>query len=280
MPSLSAGPLAPQTPSRPFEIQAHRGARSLFAENTIPAFTAAADLGVRVVELDLTVSADMQAFVAHDPWIELQGGRRRPIYAMHSQEVVRFDCGAPDPRFPGQQRVRSSRPLLSEVFRSVDRHLEASREPMTYNLELKSWPSRDNLFHPPPAVFVRLVLEAARRVGVLRRIRIQSFDLRVVREAWRQMPEVPCGLLVERSDAIRPSLRRLGFRPAWVNPRHPLLTAELVRHLHALGIRTAAWTVNDPREMLRLSGMGVDAIITDHPERALAFASEGGNRYL
>ncbi len=52
-----------------FEIQAHRGARSFFPENTIQAFCKAADLGVRVVELDLVVSKDHQIVVSHDPWL-------------------------------------------------------------------------------------------------------------------------------------------------------------------------------------------------------------------
>jgi len=272
----AAGPRAPH----PFEIQAHRGARSLFPENTLPAFIAAADLGVRVVEFDLTVSADMQLVVAHDPWIETLGGWR-PIHAMHSEEVARYDCGEPDPRFPRQLRVRASRPHLREVFRAVERHLEGAARPMTYNLELKSWSSRDGLLHPPPDIFVRLVLECAGAAGLLERIRIQSFDSRVVRAARFERAAVECGLLVEESFSLRPALRRLGFRPDWLNPRHTLVTPDLVRHLHALGIRTAPWTVNDPGEMLRLHRLGADGLITDHPERALAlFATDGANRYL
>ena len=51
-----------------FEIQAHRGARLFFPENTLQAFFKAADLGVRVVELDLVVSKDNKIVVSHDPW--------------------------------------------------------------------------------------------------------------------------------------------------------------------------------------------------------------------
>ncbi|ABB23037.1 glycerophosphodiester phosphodiesterase family protein [Pelodictyon luteolum] len=278
---VPAGPPVPRPLSGSFEIQAHRGARSLFPENTIAAFIGAADLGIRVVELDLIVSADLQLVVSHDPWINVHGGRR-PIYAMHSEDVAGYDCGAPDPRFPLQQRIRASRPLLCDVFRAVDIHLAGAGpgELMAYNLELKSWPSRDRLFHPPPALFARLVLDAALSAGVLGRIRIQSFDWRVVREAWKRMPAIPYGILVERAGAIRPSLRHLGFRPQWLNPHYCLATPALVRHLHASGIQTAPWTVNDPGLMLRLRDIGVDGIITDHPERALRFASEGGNRYL
>jgi glycerophosphoryl diester phosphodiesterase len=279
--AVPAGPAAPRTLTGSFEIQAHRGARFLFPENTIAAFIGAADLGIRVVELDLVVSADMQLVVSHDPWITLPGGRRL-IHSMHSDEVAGYDCGTPDPRFPLQQQIRASRPLLCDVFRAVDIHLSGvgPGELMTYNLELKSWPSRDRLFHPPPAMFARLVLDAASFAGVLGRIRIQSFDWRVVREAWKCMSTIPYGILVERVGAIRSSLRHLGFRPQWLNPHYSLATPALIGHLHACGIKTAPWTVNNPAVMLHLRDIGADGIITDHPERALRFATEGGNRYL
>jgi glycerophosphoryl diester phosphodiesterase len=35
------------------------------------------------------------------------------------------------------------------------------------------------------------------------------------------------------------------------------------------GIRAMAWTVDDPAEMKRLAGMGVDSLITNEPLLAL-----------
>ncbi len=88
-----------------FEVQAHRGARSFFPENTLQAFCKAADIGVRVLELDLVVSTDHEIVGSHDPWLSAplcsdpQGhpfaldDRWHIIYNMCYEEIACFDCG-------------------------------------------------------------------------------------------------------------------------------------------------------------------------------------------
>ena len=43
-----------------------------------------------------------------------------------------------------------------------------------------------------------------------------------------------------------------------------------------LGIKVLPWTVNDPIEMARLIGMGVDGIITDYPDRLRRVMAQRG----
>jgi len=47
----------------------------------------------------------------------------------------------------------------------------------------------------------------------------------------------------------------------------PLVTPELISHARAHEVAIHVWTVNDPEEMARLLDLGVDGIVTDHPER-------------
>jgi glycerophosphoryl diester phosphodiesterase len=44
---------------------------------------------------------------------------------------------------------------------------------------------------------------------------------------------------------------------------HPLWTAEWVSACQANGLRTLAYTVNDPASVQRLTGLGLDGLITD-----------------
>ena len=53
-----------------FDASGHRGARGLLPENSLPAFEAALDLGVRTLELDLHFTQDGHVVVWHDPIIE------------------------------------------------------------------------------------------------------------------------------------------------------------------------------------------------------------------
>ena len=48
-----------------------------------------------------------------------------------------------------------------------------------------------------------------------------------------------------------------------------LVTPALVRSAHRRGLKLFVWTVNQPVEMRKLAGWGVDGLITDHPDRAL-----------
>jgi len=250
---------------RPFEIQAHRGARSFFPENTLQAFCSAVGLGFRVVELDLHVSFDRQIVVAHDPLLPsgkgLRGAGRsgQRIFSLTYSRIAGYDCGAPHPDFPLQQRIAASPPLLSDVFACVEGHMADSRSTgkMVYNLEIKSWPGRDGILHPPPRDYAALVLGVVRAAGMLHRVRLQSFDWRVVREVYRQAPDASCGLLAEKASSIRPNLRRLGFTPNWLNPLSTLATRRLVRQLQARGMRVVPWTVNTAEEASRIRNIGV-----------------------
>lgn len=277
--------------AKDFEIQAHRGARAFFPENSVQAFCHAATLGVRVVELDLVVSKDHEIVVSHDPWLaaplcsDPQGEPLSPedqwryiIYAMPYADIATFDCGRPHPSFPQQARIITNKPLLTTVFREVDAFMASvgMSGSMLYNLEIKSWPDKDGLFHPPPAPYAKLVVQLVEKAGLSSRVRIQSFDERVVREAWRLNPALCYGLLIDHknnAEDIQRLLTKAGFLPAYLNPHYSLVEHELTDLLHERGIRMIPWTVNAPEAMVAMQQIGADGIITDYPELAIALFS-------
>jgi glycerophosphoryl diester phosphodiesterase len=268
-----------------FEIQAHRGGRALFPENTLHAFFHAADLGVRVLELDLLVSKDHQLVVSHDPWLSaplcadpaghplcFEERFRYLLFDMLYSDIASYDCGLSNPSFPGQVHVVTCKPLLATVFREVDAYMASAgmKGRMIYNLEIKSWPDKDGIFHPPPDRYAALLLQLVEAAGLSLRVRIQSFDKRVVREAWRLNPQLCYGLLIEKRKHIGRSLLEPGFVPRYVNPHFSLVDRELTDTLHDQGIGMIPWTVNRCEEMLAMKQVGADGIITDYPERAIA----------
>ncbi|MFZ4524050.1 MAG: glycerophosphodiester phosphodiesterase family protein [Chlorobium sp.] len=272
-----------------FEIQAHRGARSFFPENTLQAFCHAAALGVRVLELDLVVSKDHELVVSHDPWLSaplcsdpqghplsMEDRWRYIMYEMQYADISTFGCGLPHPSFPLQGRVVACKPLLATVFREVDAFMASGgmKGRMIYNLEIKSWPDKDAVFHPSPDKYAALVLQLIQAEGLSSRVRIQSFDSRVIREAWKLNSQLCYGLLIDQANPVPKSLQALGFVPRYVNPHFSLVDREMMDTLHNQNMLVIPWTVNDVEVMLAMKRLGADGVITDYAEQAIALFSE------
>jgi glycerophosphoryl diester phosphodiesterase len=266
-----------------FDVQGHRGARGLKPENTIPAFLTALDSGVTTLEMDVVITKDKQVILSHEPWmsasicLDTAGNsftekeeKKYNIYQLTYNAVKRFDCGSSgNERFPRQEKMKISKPLLSEVIVAVENHIRSySLYEVDYNIEIKSTPQTDKKFHPAVEEYSDLVYNLIDQYLPMERIVIQSFDPRVLKYWHKKYPDVRLALLVENKRSVDQNLNALGFRPSIYSPYYKLLTKENINHLHRLRIRVIPWTVNEESEMLSFKGMGVDGFITDYPDRA------------
>ncbi len=293
--------IAKAQPIPTFDVQGHRGARGLQPENTIPAFLAALDLGVTTVEMDLAITKDGQIIVSHEPWMAAEFCRKPDgtefskkdelqynIYQMTYDEVRQWDCGSkPHPRFPQQQKQKISKPLLADVIVAIENHIKSyTKYEVDYNIEIKSEPAGDSIFHTAPAEFSDRVYQLLDQYLPMERIVIQSFDFRVLRYWHEKYPQVRLAALVENKKSPEENLNDLGFIPSIYSPDFSLLTKAKVKWLHTQKVdssekkpkqksktrlRVIPWTVNEAKDMLVLKGMGVDGLITDYPDRAAAY---------
>lgn len=267
--------------SAELDIQGHRGARGLLPENTIPAFLAALEHGVTTLELDLAVTSDGQLVVSHEPWMNHSictdstgqdftedEARKFNIYQMSLKQVQRFDCGSKgNPNFADQRAMEVSKPSLAEVFDAVDGQMKGGT--INYNIEIKSAPEGDNLFHPDPQAFSDLVYSFIDGRVDWQYITIQSFDFRVLRYFHETYPEVRLAALVENQKTPAQNISDLGFTPDIYSSWYKDLTADDVVDLHNQNVLVVPWTVNEPQDMQMLIDWGVDGIITDFPDRAV-----------
>ncbi len=275
-----------------FDKEGHRGCRGLMPENTIPAYLKAIDLGVTTLEMDAVITKDSQVVMSHEPFfnhevttkpdgsfVTEQEEKSLNIYHMAYDEVKTYDVGMkPHPRFPKQQKLHAIKPLLKDVIDSVESYAERNnKHPLQYNIETKCTSATDNLYHPAPDKFVKLLMKVIKEKKVEDRIIIQSFDIRTLQYLHQHYPPIKTALLIEEDDkkSFALQLKDLGFIPTIYSPAYQLVTPLLVKQCHDTGIKLIPWTVDDKAEIERLKNLGVDGIITDYPNLLPPSLAEG-----
>ena len=267
-----------------FDIEGHRGCRGLYPENTIVAFINAVKLGVNTLEMDMQISKDGKIVISHDYYmgdnicstpdgkpVNAADIEKYKIYTLTYDEIKKFDCGSlGNAKFPEQQKVATVKPLLSEVIDTVEKYIkEHNLPPVRYNIETKSTDKTDDINHPKPAVFARMVYDLIKQKGVINKCILQSFDPRTLQEMRKIDPNVTTALLVENLKGLKGNLKELGFNPAIYSPNYMLVNKKLIRACHRLHILVLPWTVNDEKKMVELKNMGVDGLISDYPDREI-----------
>jgi glycerophosphoryl diester phosphodiesterase len=271
------------------DVQGHRGARGLMPENTIPAFIKALEIGASTLELDAVISRDKQVVVSHEPFlshiicyspeglpITEEEEKDYNLYEMTYEEISQCDCGSRvHPRFAEQQKLAVGKPLLSEVIEAAETYVaEQDAASVYYNIETKSRPSGDNIFHPEPAGFVDLIMEVVREKGIEERVILQSFDIRTLQYAHEAYPGLKLALLIENVKSARANVSELGFVPDIYSPYYRLLNKKTMKYAREEGMKVIPWTVNKPRAIKKMIRMGVDGIISDYPDRVMDAVKE------
>lgn len=282
-------------------IHGHRGARGHRPENTLAGADFAIRAGCDAIEVDLQRLGDGNVVLYHDPVVTSRlashtcHGRNfapLPLADVGLQELGVFDVGKAHPesdvlsRFPDQQPVSGARiPSLDDFMSFMADHAPAN---VIVNLELKSEGKASGDWIPQ---YVGRVLDSVNRFGFIERVFLQSFDWRLATEARLQAPELLTGMLTDMQVNGTPRIPMAGKPVHWTggldladfgdsipqmiiaaggrvwSSNHLDLTKNQVREAQALGLLVYSWTVNEPAHMKRIIAMGVDAIITDYPDR-------------
>lgn len=265
------------------DVQGHRGCRGLMPENTIPAMLRAIDLGVTTLEMDVVITADNRVVLSHEPFMNAEISTRPDgttfstreqkqfnVYRMTLAELQRWDVGMkPHPKFPRQQRLPAVKPLLEDVIDSVEAYVrKKGLKQIRYNIETKCQPATDEVYHPGPERFTKLLMDVLMKKKVSERVTIQSFDIRTLQVIHTSHPSMSLAYLIENSNklAVEDNINLLGFTPAIYSPAFQLVDQKLLDACRKLRMKIIPWTVNDKENIDRLTAMGVDGMITDYPD--------------
>ncbi len=265
-----------------FDKEGHRGCRGLMPENTIPAMLKAIDLGVTTLEMDISFTKDKVAVLSHEPFfnhdittlpdgsfITQQDEKKYNIYQMSFAESQQYDVGLKaHPRYPNRPSIKATKPAFTTMVDSVENYLAQHGLPkVDYNIETKTMPATDNIFHPAPEEFVERLMTLIKEKGIEKRVIIQSFDFRTLKIIHQQYPGIRTAMLIEGHDkrSLEEQLTDLGFTPTIYSPEFSLVNKNLINTCHDKKILVIPWTVNDKNKIRELKEAGVDGIISDYP---------------
>ena len=238
---------------RKIEVWAHRGASGYAPENTLEAFSLAIAQGADGIELDVHLSADGQVVVAHDETVNRVSDGSGRIADLTLAALKALNFHKPKPRYAPVCRI----PTLEEALALL------APAGLALNIELK------NDAEPYPGLEERCV-ELVDRAGMWERVWFSSFNHQSLARIKAIDPSLRCGALYGQAppDPFAHA-RQLGIEA--LHPHHGTLRggASLLAACHAGGLRVHAWTINDAQTVRAMARVGVDAVITNYPDRAI-----------
>ena len=238
------------------KVIGHKGAGSVAPENTRASLERAIKMGVDGVEIDIWPTADRQFVVFHDADLLRLTGRSGWTMSLTSNEIHDIEIGSRfSPEFTGEHVL-----LLEEALEIISSRVELF-------LEVKR--TRHDL--PHYGWLEDRLLEILEKYHAFPWTLVISFDHRTTAELRRRDGKVRLGMLYagewlklwEEVEALSPE----ALLPHWAQT-----TSSLIDAAHRKGIEVYPWVVNHDEWMEKFMHMGVDGIITDHPDRLLKLA--------
>lgn len=230
-------------------IIGHRGARGHAPENTMASFQKALDLGVDGIELDVQMTKDGKVVVCHDHSLGRTSNGKGWIVDYTRDELRQLDFGSWfSPEYAGEKI-----PSLREVLQW------SAKTSLLVNLEIKNGP----VIYEGIEEKVSALIHENRMVD---RVVVSSFYHPTLVKMKQLDPVIKTGLLY----ASRPMDPWLQLRATDADNIHPhwhYIDAAWISATRPHGAQIFAWTINEMREWEYISHLGVDAIVSDYPDR-------------
>lgn len=248
-------------------VFAHRGGAKLAPENTLASFENGLQLGADGFECDVQLSRDGVPVVIHDHTLDRTTDASGSVGLLTSAELAAVDAGY-------HFTIDGARPFRGKGIGvpALERVLVACQTRTI--IELKEG-------HPALA---RAVIDVVRRTGAIDRVCVGSFYPTGIELIRAEAPEIATSAsepearwTLYRSWLRFPSFGRkpyVAFQVPEQAGRLKVVTPAFVRQVHSEAAKIQVWVVDRPEDVTRLLDWGVDGIISDRPDLAIAARDE------
>jgi len=224
-------------------VVGHRGAMGHALENTIESVKKAIELNVDGIEIDVFKSKNGEIVVYHDPFLSRLSNSDAFIeqISLDSIKKVELNGGLYIPTLKEVIDVVPEKIFLNIELKGSNTALETNEVIIEYLKE----------FNLPPSKFI-----------------ISSFRWDELKKFRDLNKYVPIAILVDSLYKIDNAIKLAKeINAIALNPNSEFITKKIVNKIQSNNIKVFPYTINAPNNIKRMKLMGVDAIITDYPER-------------
>ncbi|MBD5089314.1 MAG: hypothetical protein HDT30_10995 [Clostridiales bacterium] len=224
-------------------ITSHRGDSAAAPENTLPAIESALKSTADYIEIDVQETKDGEVVLMHDDNLLRTTGFYGKVSDMTYKELKNLDAGG----WFSKEYTNTKIPTLKEV-------LKLCKGKKKLNIEIKTGVNMPEL--------EKKVVTLIEKYDFVRQCVVTSVYKESLNKVKELNEDIVTGYILSSAYGryyLDEEIDFLSMRDSFVNER-------VIRLAHKYGKEVHVWTVNSERDVIRLSQLGVDNIITDKPD--------------
>ncbi|MGB3606520.1 glycerophosphodiester phosphodiesterase [Psychroserpens sp.] len=226
--------------NRPLKF-GHRGAKAYVAENTLASIEKALEMGVDGIEIDVHQCASGELVVFHDFTMDrmTNGFGEISQHTLKQLKLLKVDEQFSIPTLDSVLDIIDRRCILNIELKGKNTATLAAQMTNTY-ITNKGWDNEHFI--------------------------LSSFQHQELETVFKINPKLRLGVLTK--DSVTNAMDFAKTIKAYaIHPNSALLTKANVALAKNEGYKVITWTVNDQDTMARMTSYGVDAIISDNPDK-------------
>ena len=253
-------------------LATHRGYGKMgpVAENTIEAFRKSTKAGFRMHELDVRLSKDGAIVLFHGPKLERTTTGFGKLEKKTFAELATLDWGyylensvVNENRNDGIEKKTTKRRKIN--ITTLDEYLKEFGATCITNIEIKKeWYMLNRRLE-------NSVMECIKKHKLEKRIIFSSFNVLSMRYIRQKFPEMPVGILKDKSSPLLPFWAPLLLKmfikivkPDSLHLHPKLVRAKRIRKYKEKGYGILVWKINDKKTYRFMKNVGVDIAVTDN----------------